>query len=321
MGAENDELPERHSIAPDLCAQLVEGCFHFGRLGDGVTRKLRGHRSSVAPVSHGRLRKVVLCGVLGFPVSHSRSPAMMNAAFAELRMDWRYVHLPIPPALFAETVRALAASGYRGTNVTIPHKVAAHDLVDELTPAAEAIGAVNTLIFDDRKDGRIRGDNTDAVGVIEALGTPVAGRRALVLGAGGAARAVVWALREAGAEVAVWNRTPGRATALAAELGVRAVKRGEPADILVNATSVGLHGEDSIEDLPLTPSELVLDLVYGPEPTALTEWAESHGAKVVDGLEVLVRQGARSLELWTSRPAPLDAMRAAVRASSTSGQP
>jgi shikimate dehydrogenase len=254
-----------------------------------------------------------LCGVLGFPVAHSRSPAMMNAAFAELGMDWRYVHLPISPELFAETVRALPASGYRGANVTIPHKLAAHDLVDELTPAAAAIGAVNTLIFDEDQGRRIRGDNTDAVGFLQSVGANLAGRRALVLGAGGGARAVVWALREAGAEVAVWNRTPRKASTLAGEFGVRAVERGEPADILVNATSVGLHADDSIEALPLAPAELVVDLVYGAEPTALARWAESRGAKVVDGLEVLVRQGARSFELWTSRPAPLDAMRAAAR--------
>lgn len=251
-----------------------------------------------------------LCGVLGFPVSHSRSPAMMNAAFAQLELDWRYVHLPISPALFAETVRALPAGGYRGANVTIPHKLAAHDLADELSPAAEAIGAVNTLSFDNPS---IRGDNTDAGGFLDALGRDPAGRLVLVLGAGGAARAVVWALREGGAEVAVWNRTPERASALAAEFGVRAVKQGRPADILVNATSVGLGAGDAIEELPLSPAELVVDLAYASEPTALVEWAESQGATVVDGLEVLVRQGARSFELWTSRAAPLDTMRSAAR--------
>jgi shikimate dehydrogenase len=248
------------------------------------------------------------CGVLGFPVSHSRSPAMMNAAFAELGMDWRYVHLPISPQRFLETARALPGSGYRGANVTIPHKLAARGLVDELTPAAEAIGAVNTLSFE---AGRILGDNTDAGGLIDALGTDVAGKRALVLGAGGAGRAMVWALREAGADVAVWNRTVRRAKELADDLGVRAVERGEPSDILVNATSVGLHQEDPTEHLPLGPAELVVDLVYGAEPTPLCRWAESRRARVVDGLEMLVRQGARSFTLWTSRPAPLDAMRAA----------
>ena len=249
-----------------------------------------------------------LAGVLGFPVAHSRSPAMMNAAFAALGMDWLYVHLPVSPERFAETARALPASGYRGANVTIPHKLAAHDLVDERTAAAGAIGAVNTLAFE--ADGRVVGDNTDAGGLRDAIETDVRAKRALVLGAGGAARAAAWALREAGAEVAVWNRTPQRAAQLARELEVRAVKAGEPADILVNATSVGLHGEDPAEHLPLVEAELVVDLVYGTEPTALCRWAGARGARVIDGLEMLVRQGARSFERWTDRSAPLDAMRA-----------
>lgn len=234
---------------------------------------------------------------------------MMNAAFAELGMVWRYVHLPISPQRFVETARALPGSGYRGANVTIPHKLAARELVDELTSAAEAIGAVNTLSFE---AGRILGDNTDAGGLIDSLGTEPAGKRALVLGAGGAGRAVVWALREAGADVAVWNRTPRRAEELADDLGVRAVADGEPSDILVNATSVGLRGEDPTEELPLVPADVVVDLVYGAEPTAVCRWAEARGARVVDGLEILVRQGARSLALWTSQPAPLAAMRAAA---------
>ena len=236
---------------------------------------------------------------------------MMNAAFAELGLDWRYVKLPVPPARFAETVRALPASGYRGANVTIPHKLAARELADELAPAAEAIGAANTLSFE---DGRVLADNTDAGGLLDALGEDPAGRRALVLGAGGAGRAAVWALREAGAEVAVWNRTADRARALADEMGVGyAADPGGAADVLVNATSLGLHGEDLPSELRPEPAAVVVDLVYGAEPTALARWAEAAGARVVDGLEVLVRQGARSLEGWTGRPAPLDAMRRASR--------
>src|SRR5688572_33288167 len=141
---------------------------------------------------------MVLAGVLGFPVRHSRSPAMMNAAFAALGLDWRYVKLPVAPARFEETARALPGSGYRGANVTIPHKLAAHALADELTPAAAAIGAANTLSFE---EGRVVADNTDAGGLLDALGEGLPGCRALVLGAGGAGRAAVWALGEAGAEV------------------------------------------------------------------------------------------------------------------------
>ena len=260
----------------------------------------------------------MLAGVLGFPVGHSRSPAMMNAAFAELGLDWRYLKLPVPPERFRETVRALPASGYRGANVTIPHKVAAHDVADELGDAARAIGAANTLVFE---DGHILADNTDAGGLLDALGDPVPAS-ALVLGAGGAGRAAVWGLREAGADVAVWNRTAQRAEALASELGVRHVREPMAAELVVNATSVGLRssggtsaGEDAAAALqltPLDPPSVLVDMVYGAEPTPLTRWAAARGARVVDGLEVLVRQGARSIERWTGRAAPLHVMRAAV---------
>ncbi len=179
-------------------------------------------------------------GVCGWPVAHSRSPQMHNAALAAVGLrDWRYLRLPLPPDLFAEAVRALPAAGFRGVNVTIPHKEAALALADDATDAARAIGAANTLTFE---DGRIAADNTDAPGLLAAIGEPVAGRAALVLGAGGAGRAAAWALRAAGAQVAVWNRTPERARVLAGELGVRAVEAGEAADIVVNCTSVGLEG-------------------------------------------------------------------------------
>lgn len=258
----------------------------------------------------------MLAGVLGWPVGHSRSPAMLGAAFRELGLDWRYLRLPVHPEAFEATVRALPGSGYRGANVTVPHKLAAHALCDELHPAARAIGAVNTLTF---RDGRIEGDNTDGPGLLDAVGEELAGRRALVLGAGGAARAAVWALGSAGADVEVWNRTPGRAAALAAELGAREVERPGPADVLVNATSVGLEAGQSEESvlsalgLEGSPPPLVVDLVYGAEPTALIRWAERAGARTIDGLEVLVRQGARSLALWTGSDPPLEVMRKAAR--------
>ena len=260
-----------------------------------------------------------LAGVLGFPVRHSRSPAMMNAAFRELGLDWRYFALPVPPGRFAETVRALAASGYRAANVTIPHKVAARELADELSDGARAIGAVNTLILGE--DGRVAGDNTDARGLLDALGEPPP-ETALVLGAGGAARAAAWALHNAGARVTIWNRTPGRAAALAKELGVDAADRPGPAELLVNATSVGLNPEDSLEGLPLVEARVVVELVYGQTPTPLARWAEERGVRLVDGLEVLIHQGARSFALWTGREAPVEVMRRALvqAASSTSDQ-
>jgi shikimate dehydrogenase len=254
---------------------------------------------------------MALAGVLGFPVGHSRSPAMMNAAFAELGLDWRYFRLPVAPDRFAEIARALPGSGFEGANVTIPHKVAAHDLADELTEAAAAIGAVNTLTF---LDGRILGDNTDAGGLVDALDLDLGGVTALVLGAGGTARAAIWALREAGADVAVWNRTAERAAELAAEFGVRHAAAPEPARVLVNVTSLGMHGEDLPAELGLDglEPELVADVVYGSEPTALCRWGEQRGARVVGGLEMLLRQGARSFARWTGQPAPLEVMRSAL---------
>ena len=260
-----------------------------------------------------------LLGVAGFPVAHSRSPAMHNAALAELGLDWLYVPLPLPPERFEQTVRALPASGFRGLNVTVPHKLAAHRLADLHSAPAAAIGAVNTLTFG--SDGTIEGHNTDAGGFLDALGFPVGGSRALVLGAGGSARAVVWGLREAGAaEVSVWNRTPERAAALARELGVRHAERPGPADLLVNCSSVGLDPatteREALEALGLAgsdPAPTVADLVYGSGQTPLLRWASRAGARVVEGLEVLVRQGARSLEGWTGRTPPIEAMRAAAR--------
>ena len=255
---------------------------------------------------------------------------MHNAAFRALGLDWRYVKLPVPPALFAETVRALPASGFRGANVTIPHKHAALELADERTPSAEAIGAANTLTFGE--DGVIEAHNTDAPGFLAAVGEDVRGLRALVLGAGGAGRAVAWALREAGAaEVTVWNRTPERAKALADDLGITCVPRPATCDLLVNATSVGLTPRlteaETLEALQLDeldPQQIVVDLVYGDEPTALLGWAARGGSRTVNGLEVLVRQGALSFERWTGLEAPIDAMRAAAVSRprlDTSGKP
>jgi shikimate dehydrogenase len=255
-------------------------------------------------------------GVLGWPVAHSRSPAMHAAALAAAGLhDWSYQRLPVPPEAFAETVCALPALGFRGANVTIPHKEAALALAGEATARARAIGAANTLTFD---DGAIHADNTDAPGLIAAM-PDVTDRTALVLGAGGSARAAVWALQRAGAaDVAVWNRTPVRARELAAALGARAVTAPEAFDVLVNCTSVGLHDPDAtfkalpLEADSLTAGSLVVDLVYRPGGTRLLEAARTRGADVVDGLEILVAQGAASFERWTGRTAPRQAMREAV---------
>jgi shikimate dehydrogenase len=260
-------------------------------------------------------------GVLGWPVAHSRSPAMHNAALAALGLrDWHYQRLPVPPELFAETVAGLPAAGFVGANVTIPHKEAALALADDASAAATAIGAANTLAF---ADGRVHASNTDAPGLLAALagaGVDPAGQVALVLGAGGSARAAAYALRTAGARrVAVWNRTPERAQRLADALGVDAVAAPIPADLLVNCTSVGL-ADGEFKPLPLDADALgdyatVADLVYRAGGTGLVAQARRLGCTVVDGLEVLVRQGALSFEAWTGREAPIEVMRAAARGS------
>jgi shikimate dehydrogenase len=246
---------------------------------------------------------------------------MQNAALRALELDWRYLKLPVPPERFSDTVLALPGSGYRGVNVTVPHKLGALSVATEASAAARAIGAANTLTFE---GDAIAADNTDAGGFLDALETSPEGRRALVLGAGGAGRAVAWALRQArAADVCVWNRTFERAVALADDLGVTAVRGFYACDLLVNATTVGLDPdvwrEDAIRELGLAavdPPETVVDLVYGDHVTPVCSWASEAGSRVVDGIEVLVRQGARSLERWTFRDAPLDVMRAAARAAS-----
>ncbi len=264
---------------------------------------------------------MIYLGVCGWPVAHSRSPQMHNAGLAAAGLEgWRYLRLPLPPELFEETVRALPAAGFRGVNVTIPHKHAALALADRASDAALAIGAANTLTFE---DGAIVADNTDAPGLLAALPESPRGRTALVLGAGGAGRAAAWALTTAGAQVAIWNRTPERARTLAAELGARAVDVGEPAEILVNCTSVGLHDPAAtfkalpIEADDLGAGSLVVDMVYRAGSTQLLEAARTRGARVVDGLEVLVAQGAASFERWTGMEAPREAMRAAAATIAT----
>jgi shikimate dehydrogenase len=263
----------------------------------------------------------VRLGVLGWPVAHSRSPAMHNAALTAVGLyGWRYQLLPVPPQLFDETVPSLPQAGFRGVNVTIPHKAAALALATDRTERAAAIGAANTLTFE--PDGEIAADNTDAPALIAALPFAARGRTAVVLGAGGSARAVIWSLLGAGArDVLIWNRSPQRARVLADELGATTLQDSQPprgADILVNCTSVGLDGGDPFGPLPLTADRLaeygcVVDLVYTRSGTRLIDAAAAAGTATVDGLEILVGQGALSIERFTGRPAPVDVMRAAAR--------
>jgi shikimate dehydrogenase len=239
-----------------------------------------------------------LVALLGDPVAHSRSPRMQNAAFAARGLDWAYVACRVDADDFDAAVRGLAALGFAGANVTIPHKAAAAGIADELDDAAERGGSVNTLVF---RDGRIEGSSTDGQAVVDAVGG-VAGARALVLGGGGAARAVAAALDHAGAaEVRLATRSDRDWP-----------PDGADATMLVNATP-------PTDQVPVAPraGQAVVDLAYRADaaPTALVEAARAAGADpVVDGIEVLVRQGASAFERWTGVPAPLDVMRAAARA-------
>lgn len=260
-------------------------------------------------------------GVTGDPVAHSRSPQMHEAAYRELGIDAVYQRLPLPSELFAETVRALPQSGFRGINVTIPHKQAAATLADTRSEAVQAIGAANTLIFN---DGQIAAENTDAPGLIAALGGELGGREVLVLGAGGTARAAVWALKDAGAVVTVHNRTTARGHELADQFGVQFsedTRGGAGFDVIVNTTSVGMQPDEDrhsvlaalrLDTAVLNSGLRLVDFVYRDGGSPLTLEARAHGAEVVDGLDLLARQGALSFELWFGRPAPFAAMRTAL---------
>lgn len=261
--------------------------------------------------------------MIGHPVAHSRSPAMQNAALADLGLagEWSYEAIDVAPEELAERIAAMAREGFAGANVTVPHKQAALALADEASERARQIGAANTLSF---TGARLSAENTDATGVLASLPASPAGQRALVLGAGGAARAVVWALAREGAAVEVWNRTAARARAIADEFGVAAIEPPEGGELpaaeftlIVNTTTVGMAG-GGLADLRIgadafAPRQTVVDVVYGEGETPLLAAAREGGATVVDGLEVLVRQGAESLRIWTGREASLEVMRAAAR--------
>ena len=257
--------------------------------------------------------------VLGFPVSHSRSPVMQTAALADLGMtpEWSYEAIEVEPEEFAGKVAEMAAGEFVGANITVPHKEAALRIADSAGRAAEEIGAANTLVFE---EGSVRAENTDGPGVLDSLPDDLPRNRALVLGAGGAARAAVWALAGDGFAVEVWNRTPARALTLTDELGGTVVERPQASDydLIINASTAGLGDSDALESLPVgsgdfREGQMVVDLVYGAGPSSLLEVAAEDGARAVDGLEILVRQGARSFEIWTGREPSLEVMRTAAR--------
>lgn len=273
-----------------------------------------------------------LVGLIGWPVGHSVSPTMHNAAFAAAGLNWRYVPLPVSPDHIEDAVRGLRALGFRGANVTVPHKQAVMPILDKWTPAAEAIGAVNTIIAGE--DGVLTGDNTDAGGFVADLndhGVDPAGRRVLILGAGGSARAVVYGLAEAGcAAITILNRTPARAdelveamagyfptvefAALPFPAAVGDVAAG--ADLIVNCTSLGMaphiEGLPWDEEVEFMAHQTIYDLVYNPAATRLLQLAAADGARPIGGLGMLVHQGAIAWQRWTGEEAPVAVMQRAV---------
>ena len=262
-----------------------------------------------------------LFGIIGRPVTHSMSPAMHNAAFAELGFNGVYV--PMQPDDLQQGFAGLRALGFVGVSVTVPFKVEIMGLLDQVDAVAHKIGAVNTLLFERNDAGDVisHGYNTDWLGANQALADEMtlAGSTVLVLGAGGAARAVGFGLIEAGARVILTNRTAAKGQALATQLGCPFVAAADiatiQADALINTTSVGMHPH--IDGLPVAADLLdrfrvVMDIVYAPLQTRLLREAEQRGCRTIDGLQMLLHQGAAQFKLWTGQAAPLTTMREAL---------
>lgn len=276
------------------------------------------------------MRKVV--GIIGYPLGHSVSPAMHNAAFRELGLDYEYIPFEVEPADLGEALHGLRALHIAGFNVTIPHKEVIVPLLDEVTKLARVIGAVNTV---ENQDGTLVGYNTDAPGFIESLredaGFDPEGKRAVILGAGGAGRAVATILAEVGAkEIVIADVIEEKARELAEYLGsamettCKAAHLGDldlaGVDLLVNATPVGMHPKVNDSPLPAgvkikNKKLLVYDLVYNPADTKLLKTAKAAGCKICSGLGMLVRQGALAFTIFTGEEAPVETMWEAARKS------
>jgi len=262
-----------------------------------------------------------LFGIIGDPVEHSLSPAMHNACFAALGING--VYIPMRTSELEAGVSGLRALGFVGVSVTVPHKVAVMALIDQVDPVARRIGAVNTLVFQPQAGGppRCLGFNTDWLGANQALAETMdlKGRTVLIIGAGGAARAVGFGLLEAGARILLTNRTESRGRDLAAQLGCPFVAGNElasvQADALVNTTSVGMAPLDQALPIPaelLANFPVVMDIVYAPLTTRLLQAAADHGCRTIDGLKMLQYQGAAQFKLWTGQEAPATVLRQAL---------
>lgn len=270
-----------------------------------------------------------VCGILGDPVEHSLSPTMHNAAFKELGLDFAYVTFKVKKDRLSGAIVGAKKLGIFGLNVTMPHKQLIMKYLDEVDSAAKSIGAVNTILS---LDGKFVGFNTDGVGALNALrenDVSLYNKKLLLLGAGGAGRAIAFHAAQETIELVILNRTVNKAKALAKFLRRRYGKKVagnllspvliekelENADVLINATSVGMYPQTdrSLVDLSwLRQGLCVMDIIYSPLETKLARDAKSTGAKVVSGVEMLVHQGAVSFEIWTKQPAPIQIMKQAV---------
>jgi shikimate dehydrogenase len=282
------------------------------------------------PVSAAITAATRLCAVYGAPIRHSASPAMHNAAFAALRLDWRYLAFEVAPKNLRAAIEGARAMGFAGLNLTVPHKLLAVDMVDALDESAKHWGAVNTIKFEPAPDGKIRtlGFNTDAEGLAvsleQDLQIELSGSKILLLGAGGAGRTAALKFAEAGAaELFLVNRTLSKAEDIALEIKQRRphvkVTVGypqKPIDLLLNSTSLGLKADDASpldETLfSLKQTHAVYDMIYRPAETKLLAAAKAAGCKTANGLGMLLWQGARAFIIWTGKPAPVDVMRRAL---------
>jgi len=274
----------------------------------------------------------ILYGVFGDPVRHSRSPLMLNRAFAEAGVNGAYAAFHVKPDGLGAAVAGIRALGFRGVNVTIPHKVEVMAHLDAIDEGARIIGAVNTIVND---GGKLTGYNTDGIGYARSLkeetGLELRGCRVLLLGAGGAARGVAYALaKEGAASVRIANRTKARADELAAAIAAFAPASGlalddiaglaDDVDLIVNTTSAGMH--PNVDELPGDTSwidgrHIASDLIYNPRTTRFLREAQERGARIHGGLGMFIYQGAYAFEYWTGLPAPVAAMRQAVEQSLT----
>ncbi|KPK78035.1 MAG: hypothetical protein AMJ89_01325 [candidate division Zixibacteria bacterium SM23_73] len=273
--------------------------------------------------------KTRVCAIIGNPVEHSLSPVIHMAAFKELKLNLVYVAFTVTRSELRDAIMGARILGFQGLNVTMPHKKAVMKYLDEMDSTAKSIGAVNTILND---GGRLVGFNTDGIGAMKALkenGVSLKGKKLVLLGAGGAAKAIAFQAAQEVDILVILNRTPKKAEKLAEALQKKIGKKIERkefsakaleekmknADVLVNATSVGMHPDDDrslVHRTLLRPELCVMDIVYNPLKTKLVKDAEAAGAKVVSGLEMLIYQGAASFEIWTKKPAPVEVMREAA---------